>query len=108
ELRQCLQGGVAFHIADLDADEREVVEEQFRAATTLKVIAATTTLAMGVNTPAEAVIIAGLEHPGNNPYSIAEYKNIAGRAGRLGLATRGTSFLIALDSMAEHHLWSRY
>jgi helicase len=108
ELRQCLQGGVAFHIADLDADEREIVEEQFRAAQTLKVIAATTTLAMGVNTPAEAVVIAGLEHPGNKPYSIAEYKNIVGRAGRLGLATRGTSFLIALDSMAEHYLWSRY
>lgn len=108
ELRTALQGGIGFHIADLDADERQVVEEEFRAAKTLKVIASTTTLAMGVNTPAEAVVIAGLEHPGNTPYSIAEYKNIVGRAGRLGLATRGTSFLVALDSMAEHYLWSRY
>lgn len=108
ELRQVLQGGVGFHIADLDPEERQVVEEQFRAATTLKVIAATTTLAMGVNTPAEAVIIAGLEHPGKVPYSIAEYKNIVGRAGRLGFAARGTSFLVALSSMEEHHLWSRY
>ena len=59
----------------------------------LRVLAATTTLAMGVNTPAEAVVIAGLLHPGpeSEPYSIAEYKNIVGRAGRLGFATRHAS-----------------
>ena len=33
-------------------------------ATTVRVIVATTTLAMGVNTPAETVVIAGLRHPG--------------------------------------------
>ena len=79
--------GVAFHTSDLDRDERLVIEEQFRApGTTLRVIAATTTLAMGVNTPAEAVVIAGLMHPGDKPYSVAEYKNIVGRAGRLGFS----------------------
>jgi helicase len=107
-LRRTLERGVGFHISDLDPEERQVVEEQFRAATTLKVLAATTTLAMGINTPAEAVIVAGLQHPGNVPYSIAEYKNIVGRVGRLGFATRGTSFLIALDHMTEHYLWTRY
>jgi len=109
ELRQTLQGGVGFHIADLDPDERQIVEEQFRSRpSTLKVLAATTTLAMGVNTPAEAVVIAGLEHPGNKPYSIAEYKNIVGRAGRLGFAARGESYLIAADAREEHYLWTRY
>ena len=38
---------------------------------------------MGVNTPAWSVVIAGLEHP-DSPYSVAEYKNMVGRAGRLG------------------------
>lgn len=109
DLRQCLQQGVAFHNADLDRDERLVIEEQFRAAgTTLRVIAATTTIAMGVNTPAEAVIIAGLDHPFGQPYSVAEYKNIVGRAGRLGFASHGTSYLLALDSRLEHYAWSRY
>lgn len=108
-LREALQQGVAFHTADLDRDERLVIEEQFRASgTTLRVIAATTTLAMGVNTPAEAVVIAGLMHPGEQPYSVAEYKNIVGRAGRLGLSERGTSYLLALDAREEHYTWNRY
>jgi len=109
KLRQALAGGVAFHISDLDTEERLLVEEQFRAVpTALKVIAATTTLAMGVNTPTEVVIIAGLTHPGDKPYSVAEYKNIIGRAGRLGFATRGTSYVVALDGNEEHHVWNKY
>jgi replicative superfamily II helicase len=110
DLRQTLRGGVAFHNADLDPEERRVIEEQFRAPdTTLRVIAATTTLAMGINTPASSVVIAGLEHPGgqaSTPYSVAEYKNLVGRAGRLGLSERGTSYLIAMNS--AHYYWSRY
>ncbi len=113
DLRETLKSGVAFHIADLDREERSVIEEQFRAPNTnLHVIAATTTLAMGVNTPAEVVIIAGLEHPGPNrtkiPYSVAEYKNLVGRAGRLGYSKRGTSYLMALNPREEHYNWERY
>jgi helicase len=86
-----------------------VVEEHFRARpTTLRVIAATTTLAMGVNTPAEAVVVAGLDHPGDNPYSIAEYKNIIGRAGRLGFSDKGTSCVITMDRSTEHGVWTKY
>ncbi|MFA5780335.1 MAG: DEAD/DEAH box helicase [Elusimicrobiota bacterium] len=109
KLREALSGGVAFHISDLDTEERLLVEEQFRAVpTALKVIAATTTLAMGVNTPAEFVIIAGLTHPGNKPYSVAEYKNIIGRAGRLGFSKRGISYVIALDANEENYIWNNY
>ena len=108
-LRSCLHGGVAFHISDLERDERLVIEEQFRAADReLKVIVATTTLAMGVNTPASAVIIVGLTHPGPQAYSVAEYKNIVGRAGRLGFAERGASFLLAVSPRDEHLFWSKY
>jgi replicative superfamily II helicase len=86
ELRQTLATGVAFHNSHLSPDEKRIIEEEFRAIDAgIRVIVATTTLAMGVNTPASSVVIAGLEHPSqNNPYSIAEYKNLVGRAGRLG------------------------
>lgn len=109
QLRDSLQAGVAFHISDLDADERRCIEEHFRRPnSSLRVISATTTLAMGVNTPAEAVVIVGLEHPGQKPYSVAEYKNLAGRAGRLGYSERGVSYLLAIGRHEEHSAWNRY
>jgi replicative superfamily II helicase len=109
DLRTALEGGVAFHNADLDRDERRVVEDAFRAPNaSVRVIAATTTLAMGVNTPASAVVIVGLDHPGPTPYTVAEYKNLVGRAGRLGFSERGASFLLATDARTEHEYWRRY
>lgn len=109
DLRAALEHGVAFHNADLFPDERRVIEEEFRKPDSkIRVIAATTTLAMGVNTPASSVVIAGLEHPGEQPYSVAEYKNLVGRAGRLGFSEKGTSYLLALDGRAEYDLWRRY
>lgn len=109
ELRDALARGVAFHNSDLEPEERRIVEEEFRReGSGLRVIAATTTLAMGVNTPASTVIIAGLTHPGDEPYSVAEYKNLVGRAGRLGYAEKGTSYLMAMDARAEHDFWHRY
>ena len=106
-----LRHGVAFHHADLQPIERRIVEEEFRRPDSgIRVITATTTLAMGVNTPAESVIIVGLEHPGDppEPYSVAEYKNLVGRAGRLGYAQKGTSYLLALDDRTEYDYWNRY
>jgi len=108
-LRQVLACGVAFHNSHLDREERRVIEEHFRRRDTrLRVIVATTTLAMGVNTPASAVVIVGLEHPGPTPYSVAEYKNLVGRAGRLGYAERGASYLIATSPHEEHQYWQQY
>ena len=63
---------------------------------------------MGVNTPASAVVIVGLEHPGPAAYSVAEYKNLVGRAGRLGYAERGASYLIATSPHEEHQYWQRF
>ena len=108
-LRQVLSRGVAFHNSHLDREERRVIEEHFRRRDTrLRVIVATTTLAMGVNTPASAVVIVGLEHPGPKAYSVAEYKNLVGRAGRLGYAERGASYLIATSPHEEHQYWQHY
>jgi helicase len=110
-LRGVLSGGVAFHNANLERDERLVIEQHFRAPSSkIRVIVATTTLAMGINTPAEAVIVVGLEHPSTppKPYSVAEYKNIIGRAGRLGYAQHGESYLLATSAHEENHFWSHY
>lgn len=107
-LRKSLQHGVAFHNADLTQRERQVIESAFRDSGEVKVLVATTTLAMGVNTPASTVAIAGLEHPGDEPYSVAEYKNMVGRAGRLGFTEAGKAMIICLNPAEEHRFWTSY
>jgi helicase len=109
DLRRVLQGGVGFHNSDLDRNERLALEAAFRDPTSpLKVLVATTTLAMGINTPAEAVVIAGLKHPPATPYSVAEYKNMAGRAGRPGITSAGESYIIATSDINPSVAWSTY
>lgn len=111
QLRAALERGTAFHTSDLSREERAVVEAELRDPhSALRVVAATTTLAMGINTAAEAVVIAGLDHPGREPrpYTVAEYKNMVGRAGRLGFSDRGASFTIAAKPAETHNYWARY
>lgn len=111
DLRQALAGGTAFHSSDLSREERVVVERAFRDCEgPIRAIAATSTVAAGVNTPVETVIIVESEFPGRppEPYTVAVYKNMAGRAGRLGLAAQGRSILLAADGIEREHLFSHY
>jgi replicative superfamily II helicase len=55
-LAKLLQRRVAFHNADLDWHQREVIERAFRRGEIL-VVCSTTTLAMGLNLPARNVFI---------------------------------------------------
>lgn len=112
-LKGTLSKGIALHSSRIRREERLVIEESFRQKESeIRVIVATTTLAMGVNTPAESVVIVGLEHPGpkgqKTPYSVAEYKNMVGRAGRLGFSDFGESYLLALEPREELENWERY
>lgn len=113
-LRQCLRGGVAFHVSDLAAEDRRLVEEEFRRADSeIRVVVATTTLAQGVNLPAETVIMPELSRylgpqRGTVWYTVADYKNIAGRAGRLGLRDKGRAITLAYDHSTYNRIWSGY
>jgi helicase len=57
-------------------------------------------------------VIAELAHPlglkKTKPYTVAEYKNIAGRAGRLGLTDAGTAIMLSYGTADEHEKWHRY
>lgn len=108
-LSYCVQHGVGFHNSDLDREERAALEKTFREpGSPLRVLVATTTLAMGVNTPAEAVIVAGLTHPSGDSYSVAEYKNMAGRAGRPGYSAAGEAYVVATGETTPANAWTRY
>ena len=112
ELRRCLEGGVAFHSTDLRKEERRLVENAFRDPNgSIKVLVATSTVAAGVNTPASSVIIVESEFVGGcapTPYTVAGYKNMAGRAGRLGFSQDGKSILLADSRMDQDRLFHKY
>lgn len=110
-LRKCLAGGTAFHNADLGREERAVIENAYREREgKIKVLGATTTVAAGINTPASTVILAEQEFIGeeNQPFTIAEYKNMAGRAGRVGYNEQGRSIILADNGMSRSSLFRRY
>lgn len=113
-LRRALEGGVAFHISDLAAEERRLIEQEFRRKDSeIRVVVATTTLAQGVNLPAETVIMPELSRflgrqRGNVWYTVADYKNIAGRAGRKGLQEKGRAIVLAYDGGTYNRIWNNY
>jgi helicase len=112
QLRECLAGGTAFHTSDLKVEERIAIETSFRGADgPVRVLVATSTVAAGVNTPASTVIIVETkfrDDEGERPYTVAEYKNMAGRAGRLGFREQGRSVLIADTSDEQALLFAHY
>jgi helicase len=110
-LRSCLQGGTAFHNANLHANEKQIVERYFRdPAGGIAALGATTTLAAGINTPASTVILAEQEFVGEDgrPFTIAEYKNMIGRAGRLGFQETGKSIILAENEIERRNLFRLY
>jgi helicase len=110
-LKNCLEGGTAFHNTNLHASEKEVVERSFRDPSLgVRVLGATTTVAAGINTPASTVIIAEQEFMGEDgrPFTIAEYKNMAGRAGRLGYSEEGKAIILADNSYQRENLFQKY
>ncbi|MFJ1598477.1 DEAD/DEAH box helicase [Streptomyces sp. NPDC088261] len=110
-LRECLARGVAFHVSDLSDEERRLLEESFKQpGNELRVLVSTTTLAQGVNLPADSVVICELDHPGDGErkYSVPEYKNMAGRAGRKGFTERGRSFVLAEGPLEAQRIQREY
>lgn len=114
-LVELLKKGVAYHNADLDWDQRDVIERHFRSGE-IAVICATTTLAMGVNMPSKNVFV---DHQRWNVNSFgrwgtvnipqAEYENVSGRAGRLGLEDDfGRAILVATNAFEAESLFDTY
>lgn len=112
ELVHCLAHGVGLHNGDLSPAAKSVVEQLFKdPESPVRVVVATTTLAHGVNLPATAVVVAELHHEddlGKTPYSVATYRNIIGRAGRLGLVDRGLAITVTSDKEAAKAVMDNY
>jgi helicase len=111
-LAEVVAKGAAFHHAGLEAEHRRVVEEYYRARA-IKLLAATPTLAAGVNLPARRVVIADLsrydaERGGNAEISVLEYRQMAGRAGRPQYDDHGETVMVPPPSQPSAEFLEHY
>jgi len=97
KLKKALRGGTAFHHAGLSRVERTLIEDAFREGL-IKVITATPTLAVGVNTPAFRVIIRDTRRYagfGWTDIPVLEIQQMMGRAGRPRYDKYGEAIIVA-------------
>jgi len=115
DLADAVAQGAAFHHAGLAREHRSLVEDAFRDRL-LKVVAATPTLAAGVNTPSRRVVVRDWRRydgtiGGMKPLSVLEVHQMMGRAGRPGLDPYGEAVLVGsshdeLDELFERYVWA--
>ncbi|KAE9543083.1 hypothetical protein AGLY_002994 [Aphis glycines] len=96
DLSKTISFGVAFHHAGLTMDERDIIEGAFKQ-NIVRVLIATSTLSSGVNLPARRVIVRS-PHCHGFPIDILQYRQMIGRAGRMGVDTAGESYLICNEN----------
>jgi len=110
-LSELTRRGVAFHHAGLHNMHRVLIEDYFRKGL-IKALAATPTLAAGVNLPARVVVISSYYRfepdIGYHEIPVMEYKQMAGRAGRPKYDKEGFALLIARDEDEVEYLMDRY
>lgn len=98
-LSYCLERGAAFHHSALSGILRYLIEDQVRSER-IKFIAATSTLAQGMNFPVSTVLVHSLHKPyGRGSLTPSEFWNMAGRAGRVGLVDKGV-IVFASETLA--------
>ncbi len=109
-LGECVLGGTAFHHAGLVNSQRTAVEAAFKSGK-VRVIAATPTLAAGVNLPSRTVIIRDLRRytsQGLAYIDVLEYKQMVGRAGRPKYDDMGFAVSLAKGEDEAEYIRERY
>ncbi|WP_299236457.1 ATP-dependent DNA helicase [Natronomonas sp.] len=115
DLAACVERGAAFHHAGCSGEHRSLIEDAFRDRL-IKVVAATPTLAAGVNTPSRRVVVRDWRRysgdvGGMKPLSVLEVHQMMGRAGRPGRDPYGEALLLAkshdeLDELLDRYVWA--
>lgn len=98
-LIRCLKHGVAFHYGDMPSIVRGGVERLFKEGK-IRYLCSTSTLLQGVNLPAKHIVIEN-PHLGPNAMGRADFRNLAGRAGRLLKEFHGNVWCLRPGDWAE-------
>ncbi|MCX8173717.1 MAG: DEAD/DEAH box helicase [Thermoplasmata archaeon] len=109
-LAACVLNGCAYHNASLTNNTRKIVEQNFRKGL-IKCIAATPTLAAGINLPARRVIVKEVWRYsafGKTGLPVMEVKQMCGRAGRPKYDREGEAILLAKNPEHMEELFNRY
>ncbi len=94
--RSVLERGAAAHHAGLIPAFKETVEELFIEGL-IQFVAATETLALGINMPAKTVVLESLSKFNGETHELlqpSDYTQLTGRAGRRGIDTEGTAVVL--------------
>jgi helicase len=102
----CLRKGVAYHHAGLSDKERTFIEKAFKEKR-IAVIFATTTLAEGINFPASLTVFESLRK-GSVDLTVNDFRNMAGRAGRVGYVDVGEAIVLAITKRQAYTAMERY
>ncbi|RFB73462.1 MULTISPECIES: DEAD/DEAH box helicase [unclassified Herbaspirillum] len=106
QLRENAERRIAFHTADLSPQERQVIEGGFLDGK-FEVCFATSTLAAGVNFPFRTIVFSKLTYRfGDRAGSHivrSDYRNMSGRAGRLGMHQDGFAVLLPQNGVELTH-----
>lgn len=95
-VKKLLLKGVGYHHSGMLSILKEIVEIIFKEGLA-KVLFCTETFAVGINCPTRTVVFTGIEKysdSGKRLLTPAEYKQMAGRAGRRGLDTNGVVIIL--------------
>ncbi|MEM3791552.1 MAG: DEAD/DEAH box helicase, partial [Candidatus Micrarchaeaceae archaeon] len=115
KLANLVLSGVSFHHSGLINSQRKAIESAFRDGF-LKVICSTTTLGLGVNMPANTVLVKNLsrydESSGSEKLRANEVIQLFGRAGRPKYDSFGRALIIAnnkseIDLLTEKYILSK-
>lgn len=109
-LSNTVNKGIAFHHSGLLAEQRKIIEDNFKKGI-IKIIVATPTLAIGVDLPAFRVIIRDLKRYGlwgMEYIPVLEYEQQAGRAGRPSYDNYGEAIIIADNEKQKQELIEKY
>ena len=92
KFKSLLDKGIGYHHSSMLPIIREYVEILF-SEKLIKIVFATETLGIGLNTPCRSVVFTQIEKPNgkesNIPFRTDQFLQLAGRAGRLSIDTKG-------------------